>query len=109
MCVRNDRDKCAHMPVNDAPQLYSKGIRFLKLLLDGYTRRRGKGSETHQDMLPSKPVDCSARYDTNLEKVTEKQVLSDLVSEDGSKFVQGHIYNYSRHCLHTEETMDMLQ
>ena len=30
------------------------------------------------------------------------------MSEDGSKFLQGHIYNYSRHLLHTEETPDVL-
>ena len=67
--VHNGRDKCAHRPVNDVPQLYSKGIRFLKLLLDNYSRRSGETGATYQDMLPSQPVDCFAGYDDNLLKI----------------------------------------
>ena len=50
-----------------------------------------------------------ARYDDNIEKIMEKQVLIAPVSNDESKFVRCHIYDYSRHLLHTEDTTDVLE
>ena len=102
ICIRNDRDKCAHRPANGVSELYSKGIRLIKFLLDGYSRRSNNIGAKYQAMLPSEPVDCFAGYNKNLEKITEEQVLSDLVSEDGCNFFRGHIEDYSRHLLHTE-------
>ena len=55
MCVHNVRDGYAHRPFNDGPELYSRSIRFLKLLLDDNIRRSVKNGATYQDMLPSEP------------------------------------------------------
>ena len=55
-------------------------------------------------MLPSEPVDCFSRYDTNLEKVMEKLCIHNLLADNGSDLLCKHTHGYARHLVHTEET-----
>ena len=104
MCKRNGREFCAHVHVDDEKELTRKGRELVALLLKDKRRRTCNASLTVQDMLPSDPVDCFLGYNEEHEKVMEKVSICKLVSPDGLVFERTHLYDYSRHLIHTEES-----
>ena len=97
------------VPIGGYPELKRKGLELVILLLEDYKRKSGNNNATVCEMLPDGPVDCFGRYTDKLEKVVEEVSLRNQVSEDGSIFHRLHLYHYSRHVFHTEESEAVVQ
>ena len=108
MCVRNGRNKCTHVMVDDNEELHRKGMHLITLLLDDYRLTSDSPDAKVHDMLPEGPVECFSGYTDKGVKVMENLNLRELVSQDGQHYHRRHLFDYSRHILHTEETVDVL-
>ena len=107
MCVRNDRERCTHVAVDDPPELKSKGKDLFAMLLDDF--RTGQPNATAHEMLIQEPVECFVGYTEDGDKVWEMRRLQDSISEDGTEFTRPHLYDYSCNLIHTEESESVLQ
>ena len=65
MCKRNDRTECAHVPVDNHPELKKKGRALVGLLLEDRQWRVGNPNLTIKEMLPEGQVDCFFVTPTN--------------------------------------------